>query len=132
MYNNWWGVKISSTLYHCINFSFLDPDDDDNVYEYLGLMDQLIRYLVPSDVHELFQRKVRDRALMRDPNFRWCTQVCFYPIISDLIYLFECQFFDVVQVFEWLRSTLYSHLFIVLFGFYRTKPSGKDSYVSRL
>ncbi|CAG2113788.1 unnamed protein product, partial [Medioppia subpectinata] len=36
--------------------------------------DQLVRHHVPTDVYELFQRKCRDRALMRDPNFQWCTQ----------------------------------------------------------
>ena len=51
------------------------PNDDDGIFEYLGLLDQLIKSIVPNDVYELFQRKVRDRALMRDPNFRWCTQV---------------------------------------------------------
>jgi hypothetical protein len=39
----------------------IDPDDDDSVCEYLGLLDQLIKHLVVSDVYELFQRKVRDR-----------------------------------------------------------------------
>ena len=53
----------------------IDPEDDDKVFEYLGLFDQLIRHLVSEDVYELFQRKLRDRALMRDPNFQWCTQV---------------------------------------------------------
>lgn len=26
------------------------------------------------EVHELFQRKLRDRSLLRDPNFKWCVQ----------------------------------------------------------
>jgi hypothetical protein len=39
----------------------IDPDDDDSVCEYLGLLDQMIKHLVVSDVYELFQRKVRDR-----------------------------------------------------------------------
>ena len=53
----------------------ISPDDDDKVFEYLGLLDQIIKYLVPTDIYELFQRKLRDRALMRDPNFLWCSEV---------------------------------------------------------
>lgn len=26
------------------------------------------------EVHELFQRKLRDRSLIQDPNFKWCIQ----------------------------------------------------------
>ena len=26
-------------------------------------------------MHDLFQRKIRDRTLMKDPNFRWCNKV---------------------------------------------------------
>ncbi|KAI1298167.1 E3 ubiquitin-protein ligase RNF31 [Halotydeus destructor] len=55
------------------NLPDLGPDDEEGVYEYLGLLDQLIRTLLPGTVHELFQSKVRDRALAQDPNFRWCT-----------------------------------------------------------
>ncbi|GFT36210.1 RING finger protein 31, partial [Nephila pilipes] len=33
-----------------------------------------LKKLVDFEIHELFQRKLRDRVLMRDPNFRWCSQ----------------------------------------------------------
>jgi hypothetical protein len=32
----------------------------------------MLKSLVEEDVHDLFGRKVRDRVLMRDPNFKWC------------------------------------------------------------
>ena len=51
--------------------------DDEQVFDYLGLFDQFVRHLVDIDVYELFQRKMRDRALMRDPNFIWCPEVSF-------------------------------------------------------
>lgn len=34
-----------------------------------------IRHFLPPHIHELFQRKLRDRALQEMPNFRWCSHV---------------------------------------------------------
>lgn len=53
----------------------IGAENDDDIFEYLGLFDQLVRHIVDEDVYELFQRKMRDRALMRDPSFLWCPQV---------------------------------------------------------
>lgn len=40
-----------------------------------------IRHFLPPDIHELFQRKLRDHALQDMPNFRWCAHVsCSQPI----------------------------------------------------
>ena len=50
----------------------LSPNDEDAVCDYISMMDQLIRTLLPDEIHSLFQRKVRDRALAKDPSFRWC------------------------------------------------------------
>ena len=33
------------------------------------------------EVHDLFQRKLRDRVLMKDPNFRWCHKVSRYLVL---------------------------------------------------
>ena len=41
--------------------------------EYFSNLDILIRGLVDKETHDVFQRKLRDRALMKEPNFRWCS-----------------------------------------------------------
>ena len=33
------------------------------------------------ETHDLFQRKLRDRTLMKEPNFRWCSHVSFVSCI---------------------------------------------------
>ena len=40
--------------------------------------DVMIKPIVDQDVHDLFQRKIRDRTLMKDPNFKWCYKVTSY------------------------------------------------------
>ncbi|XP_047495705.1 E3 ubiquitin-protein ligase lubel-like isoform X18 [Penaeus chinensis] len=42
--------------------------------EYLNNMDILLKTILDSETHELFQRKLRDWTLMKDPNFRWCNK----------------------------------------------------------
>ncbi|XP_053213305.1 MATH and LRR domain-containing protein PFE0570w-like [Panonychus citri] len=51
----------------------ISSDDEDSVCDYLSLLDQLVKSLVSADLHELWQRKVRDKVLSKDPSFRWCT-----------------------------------------------------------
>ena len=34
-----------------------------------------VQDIMEKDVHDLFQRKLRDRTLMKDPNFKWCYKV---------------------------------------------------------
>lgn len=43
--------------------------------EYLNNMDILLKSILDAETHELFQRKLRDWTLMKDPNFRWCNKV---------------------------------------------------------
>ncbi|KAL2097567.1 hypothetical protein ACEWY4_006774 [Coilia grayii] len=45
--------------------------------EYFSLLDTQIRHYLDPETHELFQRKLRDRALQEMPNFRWCAHCCF-------------------------------------------------------
>ncbi|XP_048020218.1 uncharacterized protein si:dkey-181m9.8 [Megalobrama amblycephala] len=45
--------------------------------EYFSLLDTQIRYYLDPQIHELFQRKLRDQALQEMPNFRWCAHCCF-------------------------------------------------------
>ncbi|XP_031617064.1 uncharacterized protein LOC116336963 isoform X2 [Contarinia nasturtii] len=47
---------------------------EDDVLEYFSNLDILLKNIIAADVHELFQRKLRDRTLMQDPNFKWCVQ----------------------------------------------------------
>lgn len=53
-----------------------EPDlcDEDVEHNYFNNIDVLLKGLVDDDVYDLFQQKLRDRALMKDPNFRWCSQ----------------------------------------------------------
>ncbi|GFT84294.1 e3 ubiquitin-protein ligase RNF31, partial [Nephila pilipes] len=53
-----------------------EPDifDEDIAQDYFNHLDIMLKKLVDFEIHELFQRKLRDRVLMRDPNFRWCSQ----------------------------------------------------------
>lgn len=50
--------------------------------EYFNLLDTQIRHFLPPDIHELFQRKLRDHALQDMPNFRWCSH-CSFGIIHE-------------------------------------------------
>ncbi|XP_030258945.1 E3 ubiquitin-protein ligase RNF31 isoform X3 [Sparus aurata] len=45
--------------------------------DYFNLLDTQIRHFLPPHLHELFQRKLRDRALQEMPNFRWCAHCSF-------------------------------------------------------
>ncbi|XP_055592329.1 E3 ubiquitin-protein ligase lubel isoform X8 [Uranotaenia lowii] len=45
---------------------------EDDVLEYFSNLDILLKNIVDEEVHDLFQRKLRDRTLMQDPNFKWC------------------------------------------------------------
>lgn len=49
--------------------------DEDEVLEYFSILDIQLKSLLDPPIHELFQRKLRDRTLMQDPNFKWCVQV---------------------------------------------------------
>ncbi|XP_077542764.1 uncharacterized protein LOC144155295 isoform X3 [Haemaphysalis longicornis] len=51
-----------------------DLNDEDVEHNYFNNIDILLKSLVDRDVYDLFQQKLRDRALMKDPNFRWCSQ----------------------------------------------------------
>lgn len=52
-----------------------NPEDDDMASAYLAKLDILLKSILEQDVHDLFQRKLRDRTLMKDPNFKWCYKV---------------------------------------------------------
>ncbi|KAI8428065.1 hypothetical protein MSG28_002351 [Choristoneura fumiferana] len=52
----------------------LEALGEDAWLDYFAHLDILLKMLLDNDVHELFQRKLRDRTLARDPNFRWCVE----------------------------------------------------------
>ncbi|XP_036226343.2 E3 ubiquitin-protein ligase lubel isoform X4 [Bactrocera oleae] len=47
--------------------------EDENL-EYFSNLDIFLKNILDEEVHELFQRKLRDRTLLQDPNFKWCIQ----------------------------------------------------------
>ncbi|XP_039949976.1 E3 ubiquitin-protein ligase lubel isoform X2 [Bactrocera tryoni] len=47
--------------------------EDENL-EYFSNLDIFLKSILDEEVHELFQRKLRDRTLLQDPNFKWCIQ----------------------------------------------------------
>lgn len=50
-----------------------DPSTtDDDALEYFSNLDIILKNILDEEVHELFQRKLRDRTLVQDPNFKWC------------------------------------------------------------
>lgn len=58
---------------------------EDDVLEYFSNLDIMLKNILDETVHELFQRKLRDRTLMKDPNFKWCVQVNFIQPQSQLL-----------------------------------------------
>ncbi|GCB69913.1 uncharacterized protein [Scyliorhinus torazame] len=51
--------------------------------EYFNLLDIQIRHYLDKEVHELFQRKLRDRTLMEMSNFRWCAH-CSFGLLHEM------------------------------------------------
>ncbi|ALC38437.1 CG11321 [Drosophila busckii] len=49
-------------------------EHEDEHLEYFSNLDIFLKSILDNDVHELFQRKLRDRTLLQDPNFKWCIQ----------------------------------------------------------
>lgn len=47
---------------------------EEEMLEYFATLELLLRTILNEPVHELFQQKLRDRTLMKDPNFKWCVQ----------------------------------------------------------
>lgn len=78
---NYFTIQISDrTITDCICPFCKDPDltntDEDDILDYFSHLDILLKSILDTETHELFQRKLRDRTLMQDPNFKWCVKVC--------------------------------------------------------
>ncbi|XP_068090961.1 E3 ubiquitin-protein ligase RNF31-like isoform X2 [Hyperolius riggenbachi] len=50
--------------------------------EFFNLLDTQIHHYLDEATHELFQRKLRDRALMEMPNFCWCSH-CPFGVLHE-------------------------------------------------
>ncbi|KAG8196446.1 hypothetical protein JTE90_012270 [Oedothorax gibbosus] len=51
------------------------PDiTDQNIQEYFNHLEMMFRNILDSHVYDLFQKKLRDEVLTKDPNFHWCSQ----------------------------------------------------------
>ena len=59
-------------------------EDDDLALDYYAKLDQILKDILDKDTHDLFQRKLRDRTLMKDPNFKWCYKVRLMLAFSSL------------------------------------------------
>jgi E3 ubiquitin-protein ligase RNF31 len=63
-----------------------DPNiHEDEVLEYFSNLDILLKNILDEEVHELFQRKLRDRTLMQDPNFKWCVEVSRHQFFLNIL-----------------------------------------------
>ncbi|CAH1139000.1 unnamed protein product [Phyllotreta striolata] len=78
---NYFTVQITDRSIMDCNCPFCKQPDltssdanEDDVTEYFGNLDILLKGILDEPVHELFQRKLRDRTLMQDPHFKWCIQ----------------------------------------------------------
>ena len=70
-------------------------EDDDLALDYYAKLDQILKDILDKDTHDLFQRKLRDRTLMKDPNFKWCYKV------GLLILLFARSYRNILSVSFW-------------------------------
>ena len=78
--NNYFTLQITErSINDCICPFCKEPDflqlEEEKVLTYFSNLDILLKGLVKENIHELFQRKLRDRTLMQDPNFKWCVKV---------------------------------------------------------
>ncbi|XP_023191820.1 E3 ubiquitin-protein ligase RNF31-like isoform X2 [Xiphophorus maculatus] len=58
--------------------------------DYFNLLDTQIRHFLPPDIHELFQRKLRDRALQEMPRFCWCAHCSFGMLHESDLLRMDC------------------------------------------
>ncbi|XP_056631502.1 E3 ubiquitin-protein ligase lubel isoform X3 [Diorhabda sublineata] len=78
---NYFTIQITDRSIMDCNCPFCKQPDltsadlnDEDITEYFGNLDILLKGILDEPVHELFQRKLRDRTLMQDPHFKWCIQ----------------------------------------------------------
>lgn len=65
---------VDATCPFCAEPSVL-TDDSELATDYFNHLDILLKNLLDSKHHEMFQRKLRDWTLAKTPNFKWCSKV---------------------------------------------------------
>jgi len=50
-------------------------DGEEEAYEYFTHLEIMLKDLLDTPVFELYERKMRDWTLSKDPNFWWCHKV---------------------------------------------------------
>ncbi|XP_075069817.1 E3 ubiquitin-protein ligase RNF31-like isoform X2 [Mixophyes fleayi] len=74
-------IKEKSIIYFmcpiCNKPDLENEGNSEESMEFFNLLDTQIHHYLDQETHELFQRKLRDRALMEMPNFRWCSHCPF-------------------------------------------------------
>ncbi|KAM9308402.1 E3 ubiquitin-protein ligase RNF31-like [Gastrophryne carolinensis] len=69
----------------------LEKDGNSEQYmEFFNLLDTQIHHYLDQEMHELFQRKLRDQALMEMPNFSWCSHCPFGVLHEGETLKMEC------------------------------------------
>lgn len=77
---NYFTIQVTEKIITDVVCPFCkEPDltdaNEDDILEYFSILDIQLKSFLDPPIHELFQRKLRDRTLMQDPNFKWCAQV---------------------------------------------------------
>lgn len=66
---------IDLTCPFCKEPSDLNDDPELATNDYFSQLDVLLKDLLSERYYEMFQRKLRDWALSKMPNFKWCSKV---------------------------------------------------------
>lgn len=93
----------------------LHDSDEDMILDYFSNLDILLKNILQPDVHDLFQRKIRDRALLRDPHFKWCVQVG--ELYSQTLFAQTCINYE-GETMNFLIVCVTSHLKVLFLGFF--------------
>jgi len=67
-------------------------ENADTAAEYFNNLDILLKNLLEPKFHEMFHRKLRDWALLKMPNFKWCSKVrinSLMKLVSYVAYLYH-------------------------------------------
>ncbi|CAB4043182.1 E3 ubiquitin- ligase RNF31-like, partial [Paramuricea clavata] len=78
-------IRIKEMHIHqivCPVCSLPDLRDEVAAAVYFNNLSIMMRGLVDPETHDLFEKKLRDRALRKEANFRWCAH-CSYGFIND-------------------------------------------------
>nr|XP_006817413.1 PREDICTED: uncharacterized protein LOC100375820 [Saccoglossus kowalevskii] len=57
-------------------------EDQENADTYFQFLDVVVHDYLGPEIHELFQKKLTDMYLMKNPNFRWCS-VCDFGFLYE-------------------------------------------------